>query len=92
MRRIITLTLSTLLVALALATGALPAVAQSYEAGPVGQRELPNYGSAYCDNFYDGPPTATTPAGGPIPDALQGHVYWCYPDITGYWVATSPTV
>ena len=92
MRRIITLTVSTLLVVLALATGVLPASAQSYEPGPVGWREVPSYGSAYCDNFYDGPPMATTPAGGPIPAALQGHVYWCYPESTGYWVATSPAV
>jgi hypothetical protein len=53
MRRIITLTLAAALVVVMLATGPLPANAQLLDPGPVGWRELPSFGWAYCDNFYD---------------------------------------
>jgi hypothetical protein len=72
----------------------LPAYAVSpRDPGPVGQRVLPSLGSAYYDNFYDGPPTATTPAGEPWKGAQLELVYWCYyPENTGSWVPTGAAI
>jgi hypothetical protein len=89
-----TLVLVTMLAMLVGATvGVLPANASALwrEPGPVGWRELPSFGSAYCDNFYDGPPMATTLSGAPLGGIRQQHVYWCYPENTGYWIPTSVT-
>ncbi len=75
-----------------LATWALPAYAVSpRDPGPVGTRWIPELGQAYCDNFYYGPPTATTPSGAPWTELHQQHVHWCYSEATGSWVPTSPT-
>jgi hypothetical protein len=51
MIRTITLMVAAVLVVVVLATGALPAYAQSSDPGPVGWRFLSNQW-AYCDNFY----------------------------------------
>ena len=75
-----------------LATWALPAYAVSpRDPGPVGSRWIPELGQAYCDNFYDGPPMATTPSGAPWGELHQQWVHWCYSEAMGYWVPTSPT-
>ena len=76
-----------------LASWALPAYALSpRDPGPVGVRVLPSLGTAYCDNFYDGPPMATTPSGAPWADIQQQQVYWCYSEAQGYWIPTSATI
>jgi hypothetical protein len=75
-----------------LATWALPAYAVSpRDPGPVGSRWIPELGQAYCDNFYDGSPTATTPSGVPWAEIQKQQVHWCYSETKGYWVSTSPT-
>jgi hypothetical protein len=75
-----------------LATWALPAYAVSpRDPGPVGSRWIPELGQAYCDNFYDGPPMATTPSGAPWGELHQQWVHWCYSEAMGYWVPTSST-
>ena len=76
-----------------LATWALPAYAYSpQDPGPVGYRYLPSVGQAYCDNFYDGPPVSTTPAGTSWQGVQLEQVYWCYSENTGYWIPTSATI
>jgi hypothetical protein len=76
-----------------LASWALPAYALSpRDPGPVGVRVLPSLGSAYCENFYDGPPVASAPSGDPLRGIQLEWVYWCQQKSTGYWVATSPTI
>ena len=92
MRRIITLMLAAVLVAVILATGTLPAYAAPQDPGPAGSRDLPSFGRAYCDNFYSGPPVATTPSGAPLPEIHKQWVYWCYPENTGYWIPTSAAI
>ena len=75
-----------------LATLAVPAHAVSpRDPGPVGTRWIPELGHAYCDNFYYGPPMATTPSGAPWPELSKQQVHWCYSEAKGYWVPTSPT-
>ncbi len=72
--------------------GVLPANAHALwrEPGPVGWRELPSYqGWAYCDNFYDGPPSASTPSGQPWPTATEQQVYWCHSENKGSWIPVS---
>ena len=79
---------------LVLATWALPAYAASSprDPDPVGARWIPEAGRAlYCDNFYDGPPMATTPSGAPLPEIHKQWVHWCYVDTKGYWVPTNPS-
>jgi hypothetical protein len=75
-----------------LAAWALPACAASpRDPGPVGYRWIPEAGRAlYCDNFYDGPPTATTPSGAPWAEIQERWVHWCYVGTKGYWVSTNP--
>ena len=70
---------------------ALPAYAASpSDPGPVGYRLIPEEGQQlYCDNFYDGPPMATTPSGAPWQEIQEQWVHWCYLDT--YWVPTNPS-
>jgi hypothetical protein len=77
--------------AMVFAAWALPAYAASpRDPGSVGYRWIPEAGQAlYCDNFYDGPPTATTPAGAPWGELQEQWVHWCYVDTKGYWVPTN---
>ncbi len=82
-----------LMVLLATWAAALPAHAVSpKDPGPVGYRYLPEIGRAYCDNFYNGPPQATTPAGGAWQGVQLEQVYWCYSESKGYWVPTSASI
>ena len=79
---------------LVLATWALSAYAASSPRvpGPVGARWIPEAGRAlYCDNFYDGPPMATTPSGAPLPEIHKQREHWCYVETKGYWVPTNPS-
>jgi hypothetical protein len=76
-----------------LSTWAQPAYAVSpRDPGPAGSRDLPSFGRAYCDNFYSGPPMATTASGAPLPELHKQWVYWCYPENTGYWIPTSAAI
>jgi hypothetical protein len=79
-------------VVVVIAMWAVPTTAQGAQGpGPVGWRWIPELGQAYCDNFYDGPPMATTPSGAPWTELQQQQVHWCYSEALGYWVPTSPT-
>jgi hypothetical protein len=76
-----------------LTTWALPAYGAApspSDPGPVGLRWIPEAGRAlYCDNFYYGPPMATTPSGAPLAEIHKQWVHWCYLDTEGYWVPTN---
>jgi hypothetical protein len=74
-----------------LATWAQPAYAASpLDPGPVGLRWIPEVGQElYCDNFYGGPPMATTPSGAPWAELQEQWVHWCYLETKGYWVPTN---
>jgi hypothetical protein len=75
-----------------LATWALPAYALGQDPGPVGWQTKPGTTSpVYCDNFYNGPPMATTPSGDPLSEVHKQQVYWCYSEEQGYWIPTSAT-
>jgi hypothetical protein len=92
MRRITTLMVAAVLVVVILATGALPAYAAPQDAGPVGYQTAPGTTAPmYCDNFYNGPPMATTPSGDPLPELHKQQVYWCYSPSQGIWIPTSAT-
>ena len=78
-------------VVMVLAMWALPAYAVSpLDPGPVGLRWIPEVGQElYCDNFYGGPPMATTPSGAPWAELQEQWVHWCYYETKGYWVPTN---
>ena len=73
-----------------LATWALPAYASApQDPGRVGWQIKPGTTQPmYCDNFYNGPPMATTPSGDPWSEFHKQQVYWCYSEEQGYWIPT----